>query len=76
MPPFKHLCDPEEVKTWVYPINLPKRDYQFSIVKRCLFRNTFVALPTGVGKTFISGVVMLNCQSPPRRLLVRRRAMD
>lgn len=48
-------------KRWLYPLNKPKRDYQFNIVKRCLFDNTLVAIPTGLGKTFIAGVVMLNC---------------
>ena len=36
------------------------RDYQFSIVKHGLFNNTLVALPTGLGKTFIAATVMLN----------------
>ncbi|PSS37374.1 hypothetical protein PHLCEN_2v776, partial [Hermanssonia centrifuga] len=45
---------------WLYPLNQQRRDYQFNIVKRCLFENTLVALPTGLGKTFIAGVVMLN----------------
>ena len=49
-------------KTWIYPLNKPKRDYQYNIVKKCLMENTLVALPTGLGKTFIAGVVMLNCQ--------------
>ena len=52
-----------EAKHWIYPLNRPKRDYQFNIVKHCLFDNTIVALPTGLGKTFIAGVVMLNCTS-------------
>lgn len=74
---MKHRYDPEAVKTWIYPTNLPKRDYQYNIVKRCLFRNTFVALPTGLGKTFIAGVVMLNCTiHVPQRLSVgERRSM-
>ena len=50
-----------EAKHWVYPINRPKRDYQYNIVRNCLFDNTLVALPTGLGKTLIAGVVMLNC---------------
>jgi Fanconi anemia group M protein len=40
--------------------NLPKRDYQFSIVQQALFKNTLVSLPTGLGKTFIAAVVMYN----------------
>lgn len=51
-----------EAKHWIYPLNKDKRDYQFNIVSRCLFDNTLVALPTGLGKTFIAGVVMLNCE--------------
>lgn len=50
------------VKEWIFPLNRPRRDYQFNIAKRCLLANTLVALPTGLGKTFIAGVVMLNCQ--------------
>lgn len=50
-----------EAKHWIYPLNQPKRDYQFNIVKHCFFDNTLVALPTGLGKTFIAGCVMLNC---------------
>ncbi|KAJ3636396.1 hypothetical protein Zmor_004265, partial [Zophobas morio] len=45
---------------WIYPINLPERSYQFNIVKNCLLHNTLVALPTGLGKTFIAAAVMLN----------------
>lgn len=49
-------------KDWIFPLNRPRRDYQFNIAKKCLFQNTLVALPTGLGKTFIAGVVMLNCE--------------
>ena len=59
--PTHHALDQEALKTWVYPTNLgPIRDYQFSIVKNGLFHNTLVALPTGLGKTFIAATVMLN----------------
>ncbi|KAF7562762.1 hypothetical protein G7046_g1349 [Stylonectria norvegica] len=59
--PSHHELDKEAMKTWVYPTNLgTSRDYQFSIVKNSLFNNTLVALPTGLGKTFIAAAVMLN----------------
>ncbi|KAG8220105.1 P-loop containing nucleoside triphosphate hydrolase protein [Butyriboletus roseoflavus] len=58
--PMKLKVDKLEAKHWIYPLNQPKRDYQFNIVKHCLFDNTLVSLPTGLGKTFIAGVVMLN----------------
>ena len=52
--------DKEAAKTWVYPVNLPKREYQYNVVRDALFENTLVCLPTGLGKTFIAAVVMLN----------------
>ena len=33
---------------------------QYSIVRACLYQNTLVTLPTGLGKTFIAAVVMYN----------------
>lgn len=60
-PPMKLAPDLLETKHWIYPLNQPKRDYQFNIVKNSLYENTLVALPTGLGKTFVAGVVMLNC---------------
>ena len=45
---------------WIYPVNLPVRDYQLEIVQTALFHNTMVVLPTGLGKTFIAAVVMYN----------------
>lgn len=59
--PTHHDIDKKAMETWVYPTNLGAiRDYQFSIVKNSLFNNTLVALPTGLGKTFIAATVMLN----------------
>ncbi|KAK4197768.1 putative ATP-dependent RNA helicase [Triangularia verruculosa] len=59
--PTHHQLNEDELTTWVYPLNLgPIRDYQFSIVNSALFNNTLVALPTGLGKTFIAATVMLN----------------
>nr|XP_009783652.1 PREDICTED: uncharacterized protein LOC104232208 isoform X2 [Nicotiana sylvestris] len=52
--------DPEAAKTWIFPVNFDRRDYQFSIIQTALFSNTLVALPTGLGKTFIAAVVMYN----------------
>ncbi|KAG0017618.1 hypothetical protein BGZ80_008111 [Entomortierella chlamydospora] len=55
-----HVIDMEAASTWQYPINYPRRDYQYNIIRRALFSNTLVSLPTGLGKTFIAAVVMLN----------------
>lgn len=56
-----HRLDQEAINTWIYPTNLGTiRDYQYNIVSRGLFHNLLVALPTGLGKTFIAATVMLN----------------
>ncbi|KAG9016658.1 3'-5' DNA helicase [Tulasnella sp. 427] len=60
VPAMKLQADPETAQEWIYPLNHPKRDYQYNIVRHCLFENSLVALPTGLGKTFIAGVIMLN----------------
>ncbi|PON76983.1 DEAD/DEAH box RNA helicase family protein [Trema orientale] len=52
--------DAEAAKTWIYPVNVPLREYQLAITERALFSNTLVALPTGLGKTLIAAVVMYN----------------
>ncbi|KAJ1311629.1 hypothetical protein OPQ81_010105 [Rhizoctonia solani] len=61
-PPGKMRCkpDPKTIGNWIFPLNKDKRDYQYNIISRCLFDNTLVSLPTGLGKTFIAGSVMLN----------------
>ena len=45
--PTHHRIDLEAAKTWVYPINVSFRDYQFNIVRRALLSNVLCALPTG-----------------------------
>ena len=60
-PPTHHKLNAVELETWVYPTNLGTiRDYQYSIVARGLYHNMLVALPTGLGKTFIAATIMLN----------------
>ncbi|THX83083.1 P-loop containing nucleoside triphosphate hydrolase protein [Aureobasidium pullulans] len=60
-PATHHKLNDEATQTWVYPTNLgTTRDYQFNIVSRGLFHNLLVALPTGLGKTFIAATIMLN----------------
>ncbi|MCJ1306433.1 3'-5' DNA helicase [Agyrium rufum] len=60
-PPTHHKLNDDALQTWVYPTNLGKiRDYQYSIVARGLYHNLLVALPTGLGKTFIAATIMLN----------------
>lgn len=56
----KHRFDSDCLKTYIYPTNLQVRNYQYNIVQRALFHNVLVALPTGLGKTFIASTVMLN----------------
>lgn len=45
---------------WLYPMSVELRTYQFMISERCLYQNTLVCIPTGLGKTFIAAVVLLN----------------
>ncbi len=54
--------DPAETGHWVFPVTpgFEPREYQLAIVRRALFENTLVSLPTGLGKTFIAAVVMAN----------------
>ncbi|PRQ56043.1 putative RNA helicase [Rosa chinensis] len=39
-------------------LGFPRRDYQFGIIKTTFFFNTLVTLPTELGKTHITAVVM------------------
>ncbi|MCJ1272610.1 3'-5' DNA helicase [Puttea exsequens] len=60
-PPTHHKLNHQALETWVYPTNLGTiRDYQYSIVVKGLYHNMLVALPTGLGKTFIAATIMLN----------------
>ncbi|KAL1970469.1 hypothetical protein VTN77DRAFT_4113 [Rasamsonia byssochlamydoides] len=60
-PPTHHKLNADALQTWVYPTNLGQiRDYQFNIAQKGLFHNLLVALPTGLGKTFIAATIMLN----------------
>ncbi|PNS20925.1 hypothetical protein CAC42_2856 [Sphaceloma murrayae] len=59
--PTQHKLNEDALSKWVYPINLGTvRDYQYNIVQNGLFHNLLVALPTGLGKTFIAATIMLN----------------
>jgi len=59
--PTHHRLNEETLNTWIYPSNLGEtRNYQFSIVANGLFNNLLVALPTGLGKTFIAATIMYN----------------
>ncbi|KAG7661920.1 MPH1 [[Candida] subhashii] len=58
--PTHHQMDFQKLHTYIYPTNFEVRDYQFNIVQRAFYDNLLVALPTGLGKTFIASTVMLN----------------
>ncbi|OZJ02481.1 hypothetical protein BZG36_04369 [Bifiguratus adelaidae] len=55
-----HEVSRDSITSWIYPSNMPVREYQFNIVQSALLHNVLVALPTGLGKTFIAAVVMYN----------------
>lgn len=58
--PTHHEIDYEALQTYIYPINYEIRDYQFNIIEKSFYNNILVALPTGLGKTFIAATIILN----------------
>ena len=53
----------ETATSWVYPEGseaFPTRSYQKTMTREALLSNSLVCLPTGLGKTLIAAVVMLN----------------
>ncbi|KAI9503959.1 P-loop containing nucleoside triphosphate hydrolase protein, partial [Coemansia spiralis] len=54
--------DRDAMRSYMYPLidGQPARAYQQGAIQRCIFQNTLVALPTGMGKTLIAVVVMAN----------------
>lgn len=38
------------------------RAYQLAIIQSAFFRNVLAVVPTGLGKTYIASVVMVNCE--------------
>jgi hypothetical protein len=59
-PPMKLRLDEEAAETYIYPMSRGMRLYQYNIVRKALFNNVLVSLPTGLGKTFIAAAVMYN----------------
>ncbi|KAJ1773613.1 3'-5' DNA helicase [Coemansia sp. RSA 1843] len=57
-----HNMDRDAMRTYVYPLidGQAARAYQQGAIHRCIFQNTLVALPTGMGKTMVAVVVMAN----------------
>lgn len=55
-------CEVDRAKceTWIYLLHRQFRRYQFEITETCLFNNTLVCLPTGMGKTFIAANIIYN----------------
>ena len=54
------MINNDTISTLIYPINLPLRDYQYNILLNTIQQNVLCAIPTGMGKTFISTTLILN----------------
>ena len=54
--------DVQQAQHWRYPViqGYDIRDYQVEMSQTCLFHNTLVSLPTGLGKTMIAAVCLHN----------------
>ncbi|CAD8113807.1 unnamed protein product [Paramecium sonneborni] len=52
--------DENSSKIWLYSLQNEFRLYQFTIVQSTFYYNTMVCLPTGLGKTFIASMAILN----------------
>lgn len=50
----------DAMQNWIFPQTQQYRNYQKEFCEQALFHNLLLALPTGLGKTFIAAVVMLN----------------
>jgi hypothetical protein len=59
-PRTRFKMDPVECQKVSYIRGNEFRRYQFDITQTCLFSNTIVSIPTGLGKTFIATNVILN----------------
>jgi Type III restriction enzyme, res subunit len=54
--------DQDAAQYWHYPASdeFETRQYQVEMTEACLFHNTLVSLPTGLGKTLIASTVLYN----------------
>ncbi|CAD8194212.1 unnamed protein product [Paramecium pentaurelia] len=52
--------DEESSQIWMYSLQNEFRLYQFTIVQSTFYYNTLVCLPTGLGKTFIASMAIIN----------------